>query len=474
MSDLQKAEDELNDTYGMAFLLSGSGVTLHARYFAALAERYFAVCFDTERKHFFRYNPTHGVWEPWGNEAIIDAISGMIHEYAVINEAFQAQIEIKATSGFLSSVLTFLKGVTAFQFSSYKRGDYLIHAANTMLRFDLSSGRWQTEPFSPSYHSLNYLPISYDPAATCPRFLNRLLTPAMSPADIELLQLYAGQALLGMNISQTILLLTGTAGGGKSTLVNVIEGLVGRWNCTELRTEFLNTRFENSRMLGKTLLTAKDVPGNFLNTAGAQRLKALTGKDTVTLEYKNSNEAFDIAGVFNAIITSNSTLQLRFEGDEDAWRRRLLWISYERPPVSAEERIVDLDRILLEEEGSGILNWAMEGARKLLQRGGKMVRDGEQKRRIDQLIAGSSPYDTFVARCVVKNPDRAITTEELVCRFKDFSKTMGWTIPSDRKIENELPGAMFRVHGAHKRTDIRRKDGKYKRGYMYFSVNSGI
>ncbi len=194
----------------------------------------------------------------------------------------------------------------------------------------------------------------------------------------------------------------------------------------------------------------------------------------MTLEYKNSNEAFDIAGTFNAIITSNSTLLLRFEGDEDAWRRRLLWVPYERPPVSAEERITDLDQILLEEEGSGILNWAMEGARKLLQNGGKIIRDDEQKRRIDQLIAGSSPYDTFVARCVVGNPDRAITTEELVRCFKDFSKKMDWTIPADRKVENELPGAMFRVHGAHKRTDIRGKDDKYKRGYMYFTVISGI
>jgi len=249
---------------------------------------------------------------------------------------------------------------------------------------------------------------------------------------------------------------------------------VGRWNCTELRTEFLNTRFENSRMLGKNLLTAKDVPGDFLNTAGAQRLKALTGKDTVTLEYKNSNDAFDIPGTFNVIVTSNSTLQLHFEGDEEAWRRRLLWISYERPPVSAEEKITDFDRLLLEKEGSGILNWAMDGAMKLLQDGGKIICDEEQKRRIDRLIAGSKPYDTFVARCVIGNPDRAITTEELVCRFKDFSKKMSWAIPSERKIENELPGAMFRIHGAHKRTDIRGKDGKYKRGYMYFTVNSGI
>ncbi len=194
----------------------------------------------------------------------------------------------------------------------------------------------------------------------------------------------------------------------------------------------------------------------------------------LTLEYKNSNDTFDINGTFNVIVTSNSTLQLRFEGDEGAWHRRLLWIPYERPPVLAEERIANFDRILLEEEGFGILNWALEGAMKLLQNNGKIIRGEEQIRRVERLIAGSKPYDTFVSHCVVRNPDQAITTTELVRHFKDFSKKMDWTIPSDRRIENELPGAMLRIHNAHKRTDIRGRDGKYKRGYMYFTMNTGI
>ncbi|MBR7106801.1 MAG: hypothetical protein IKC89_00135, partial [Lentisphaeria bacterium] len=51
--------------------------------------------------------------------------------------------------------------------------------------------------------------------------MDKLLQPAVSGDDISLLQRYIGQSLLGENFSQTFLLLTGTGGGRKSTLVNI-------------------------------------------------------------------------------------------------------------------------------------------------------------------------------------------------------------------------------------------------------------
>ncbi len=46
------------------------------------------------------------------------------------------------------------------------------------------------------------------------------------------------------------------------------------------------------------------------------------------------------------IITANSNLTVDIDSDNQAWRRRMLWISYECPPV--KERIDAFDEYILE------------------------------------------------------------------------------------------------------------------------------
>jgi hypothetical protein len=55
--------------------------------------------------------------------------------------------------------------------------------------------------------------------------------------------------------------------------------LIGRWNYSELRTEYLTDRFETSRALGKTLLFGPDVKAHFLQSEGAHKLKSMVGGD---------------------------------------------------------------------------------------------------------------------------------------------------------------------------------------------------
>jgi hypothetical protein len=69
-----------------------------------------------------------------------------------------------------------------------------------------------------------------------------------------------------------------------------------------LRPDLLAERFELGRLYGKSLLYGADVPDNFLNCKGASVLKALTGGDPVTLEFKGSNETPQIICRFNAIL----------------------------------------------------------------------------------------------------------------------------------------------------------------------------
>ncbi len=69
--------------------------------------------------------------------------------------------------------------------------------------------------------------------------METLLHSALDLADVNLIQRWAGLALVGINLSQKILLLTGTAGGGKSTLVSALTGIIGSGNVGMLRTELL-------------------------------------------------------------------------------------------------------------------------------------------------------------------------------------------------------------------------------------------
>ena len=163
-------------------------------------------------------------------------------------------------------------------------------------------------------------------------FLEKLLAPC-KPDEIECLQYYLGQCLLGRNLSQTFLMLTGTAGAGKSQLLKVIVGLVDKANWTELRLPQMSDRVEMYRLFGKTLATGRDVPSDFLRSKAAHNLKSLVGGDPISAEAKGKNDCYDFNGEINIAFTANSTLTIDIDADNKAWERRMLWIDYNCEPV---------------------------------------------------------------------------------------------------------------------------------------------
>ena len=154
------------------------------------------------------------------------------------------------------------------------------------------------------------------------------------------------------------MLIVGTPGAGKSTVLEIIEAIIGPANVCQLRTEHLSERFELSRFLRKTMLSGKDVPGHFLQTEGAYVLKALVGQDLLSAEKKGSNCEFQLRGEFGVAVSCNSRLRVKLDGDVEAWRRRLLIIRYEKP--KPPKRILDFAKTLLASEASGILRWMVD------------------------------------------------------------------------------------------------------------------
>jgi P4 family phage/plasmid primase-like protien len=336
---------------------------------------------------------------------------------------------------------------------------------------DITSGTPVLKPHSASYGFRNLAPIPWNaPTSECPRFL-KALNDALPPDDVSLIQRYAGQCLLGKNLSQTILLIRGTAGGGKSTLVNIIVRLIGEENTSELRTAFLGDRFELSRIVGKTLLLGIDVPSDFLNTQGASKLKPLVGNDSkLSVERKNDNGKYSIQGIFNMLVTANSRLRVKLDGDDKAWERRLLVVDYERPPT--KHPIPNFASEVLKTEGTGILHWAVDGAIALLAElaQGALKVTASQRQRTEDLLTESDSITAFVRNGIKQTQKGDITTLEALEGYEDFCDSKGWVPEPGRIFMERFGQAMQTVHNVKRRNDILR-GGSQHRGYTRFKID---
>ncbi len=441
---------------------------INQMFVAARHKRDNLILFEPSLTLFYCYDEPTGLWKPKTESRVVvemgDSLPALLDNYDA------APLLRKRSESFMSQVLRFLKGM-AENAEAFQHREPVIHVGNGVIH--LNEDPPALHEFSPDYYSRNRSEINYDPAATCPRFLNELLRPALPEEDISLLQRYAGLCLLGGNPAQRFLILRGTAGGGKSTLVEVLETIIGPHNVGQLRIHLLNERFEVASFLGKTLLCGKDVPGNFLDNEAAHVLKTLTGGDRLSPEQKNAKHHFELVGDFSVIITTNTRLHVRLDSDAEAWRRRMLIIDFTQPPTT--KPIPNFARELVRTEGAGILNWCIAGAVRLLaelNEHGRIQLSEVQKHRVDALLCESDSVRHFVTKCVVADPGGDVTVSELLTAYNAFCESQGWQAVTVRQFESQVCDHMVSLHRAHKRTDIRRND-KSQRGYARVALQEG-
>jgi P4 family phage/plasmid primase-like protien len=369
----------------------------------------------------------------------------------------------------LTGIIKRARGLLAVREDYFSTSEIeFLPVANGMLRL---SDR-QLLPFSPNYRRRHKMAVPYVAGAQCPQFIEGLLNPALETAEIDLIQRWAGLALIGRNMSQKMLILTGTPGGGKSTLVSILTRVIGETNVGLLRTEFLGDRFELGRHFGKTLLYGPDVPENFLNLGTASSLKSLTGGDMMTLEFKNSNESPLIKCEFNIVVTSNSRLTIHLEGDADAWRRRLLIVNYERPKPKVV--IPTLAEDILIKEGPGVLNFMLEGLGLLRNENWQLRLTENQQRRVDDLLLESDSHRVFAAECLIKDSTApGMTKAEVYSAYVEFCDQRGWVAMTKNRFGKIGAEAVTQIFGLALRGDILGNGGKQNDGWKNLRLKTG-
>lgn len=444
------------------------GVIVNGRpsepFFAGLVAMESMILRDPDEGQFYRYNGSSGLWRAETPEAIQQLISARILEASRNRYPFLAQ---KRSITLLRSIEQQMRGIAEHRgaFTSAKAGR--VACLNGCI--DVHSGAITAH--SPDNYLRNGIPIAFSRDAACSEFLENLIHPSVSDDDAILLQKWFGLAILQRNIAQTILILDGEAGTGKSTIASIARMLVGKTNVSELRTENLDSRFELFRLRTASLLIGADVRGDFLSQAGASRLKALSGGDPLSCEGKGLNAGINITGDFNCLITCNERLRIRLEGDIGAWRRRLLIIRFNQP--RPKKRIPDYARQLFEREGAGILNWSMEGARMLLtdiQEHGMIQLSQAQQKRVTDLLDESDSLRAFLQNHV-RPGSRDIPKSAIIENYFCYVSSRGWNPVPLQRVQGSLPHMMLSMYNTPESRSIRGADGKQTQGFRNIEMD---
>jgi putative DNA primase/helicase len=443
---------KLRRRYGEPFYKNAEGQLskINESFWAGLFASENDVLWEPTERQFYLYNGK--IYDDESADAVKRRLSDRLLEASRQTNLFW--LEKQRTNSQLNDITAHLRGIVERR-NAFKKREPLIHLDNGVFSFEHGGSLL---PFAPDLISRNCSPIAFDENARCDRFLNELIYPAMAEDDVLLVQKYFGLCLFGTNLIQRMLILDGLSARGKTQLANAIQAIVGRLNCTQLRTEWLADRFETYRFIKKTLLVGVDVAPNFLSTKGASILKGLVGGDWFDAEQKHGIGSFQFQGNFCVVVTSNSRLRVRLCGDTGAWRRRLLIVRYERPKPPKE--IPDFGEKLAREEGSGILNFALAGLAMLLKDiddSGNIALTERQKNIVNNLLAESDSLRRFLQEAVAE-ADGDLSVNEIVEAYAEFCPERGWNPLPITEVQRSLEGLMLELFHVTKSHCIKRND----------------
>jgi P4 family phage/plasmid primase-like protien len=185
---------------------------------------------------------------------------------------------------------------------------------------------------------------------------------------IAYLQELFGATLFGDSRYHVLPVLVGTGANGKSTLLDVVSGILGDYSASMPENFLLDTSStahptEIARLRGVRLAVASETrPDGKFNES---RVKMLTGGDMLSARFMNQN-FFDFKPTHTLFLAVNHLPEVKSGGD--GFWRRLRKFDF-RKTVPVEKRKENLAETLVEQEGAGILHWMVQGAVRITNQG---------------------------------------------------------------------------------------------------------
>ncbi len=312
---------------------------------------------------------------------------------------------------------------------------------------NLGTGQW-SEGHSSRTLSTIRIDVMFDPKATAPQW-KEFLTQVLPESDKrQLLQEFFGYALTSRTDYHKSLWMVGSGSNGKSVCLEILRTLVGPRNVSHLTLADLKQRFRVAEMGGKLVNLVYEV--NSKELLHDSTFKSLVAGEAILVERKGKDPHVMLPTA-KWIIATNRLPDAR---DRSYGLMRRMCILPFQVTIPDDKQDRQLSQRLVEQELSGILNWALLGYQRLQEQGQFTEPESsiEAKRAYEQRI---KPEMGFFAEYLRKGtPTDSVLLKDVYSAYTDWAKDSGHKPMSRTKLRESIE-THFKVEKLRDETGIR-------------------
>ena len=255
--------------------------------------------------------------------------------------------------GHLEGFVKMIKADCYMRKADFVPADRLINLNNGVLNID--TGHLLTH--NPNHNFTYVLEHDYNKEAKCPNFLKYLKYVFNDDEDLVKIvgEMFGYTIIGGYPYAHKAFMLYGSGRNGKSTLLEVIRGLLGADNISSVSMKRINKEFSMVRLDGKLANVVEESPSAIDN----ESFKNIVGGGVVTAAKKGMDE-YDLVIHARMFFACNDFPH--FKDSTVATRDRLVILPFNRYIEESQRDYKIHEKLKL--ELSGILNFALDGLRR--------------------------------------------------------------------------------------------------------------
>lgn len=272
---------------------------------------------------------------------------------------------------------------------------------------------WKMHAHDPRYNCVNQTAMSFNPDAKLKSdLIDEWLEYAFpEPDDREMLLQYSGYSMTKDMRQQKFLILKGEGGTGKSTLLSLIESIIGEENTSHVSMKEMTERFFAAGLMGKLMNNCADIESTPLEDATL--LKKIFGNDFVTIERKGEN-GFSAKLYAKMIFSANEIPTIKNEVTRGFFRK-LLVLPMQKAPANPQADFMEK----LKEGAPYFLQLCMEALHRMYQTG-HILESKHSQEAVKQLRMDCDSAEAFLTECAEIIPTGRTERGVLYHRYKDY------------------------------------------------------